>query len=232
MTVASESSFDFIALNLKKNAKVLEVGCGKGELALLLQQSGIDITAIDIEPAAIEIAIKNNVNAKVCDIFDVNDTFDVLLFTRSLHHIHHLEKVILHAKNILSPHGKIILEEFDYLNVNASTTKWYYNHLDGLNKVNLVHQSNQPGQDYLQRWKDEHDHTPPLNSGNEMIKQIEKKFKSPTIQKVPYLFRSIEQEIFFKPDSINEIRQLLKEEIELIKTKSILPVGLRLIAES
>jgi len=46
------------------------------------------------------------------------------------------------------------------------------------------------------------------------------------------LFRSIEQEIFFKPDSINEIRQLLKEEIELIKTKSILPVGLRLIAES
>jgi len=228
MTVASEFSFDFIAPFIDRKVKVLEIGCGKGELALRIQNSGTNITAIDIDPVAIEMAIQKKVNATVCDLFDVNETFDVLLFTRSLHHIHKLEKAIIHAKNIISPGGIIILEEFDYLNINVPTAKWYYNRLDELStdRSNQTHSQNE---DYLERWMEDHTHTPPLNSGNEMIKQIENNFRNLSIQKAPYLFRSIEEELSFSADSILKKKKLLKEETDLIKSELILPVGLRLV---
>lgn len=60
-------SYDFICSAIdKKNAKLLEIGCGPGNIAryLLSKRPDFDIFGIDVAPNMIELAKKNNPSAK------------------------------------------------------------------------------------------------------------------------------------------------------------------------
>src|SRR4051812_16470613 len=60
---------EWLALN-NCLGKVLDIGAGAGSHALLLQQSGFDVTAIDISPLAVKVMKERGVlNAFEQDIF-------------------------------------------------------------------------------------------------------------------------------------------------------------------
>ncbi len=70
-----------------KNRNALEVGCGSGLLSIIMAKSGALVSAVDINPAAVEAtnqnAAKNNVVVKafVSDMFEnVRGTFDLIVF--------------------------------------------------------------------------------------------------------------------------------------------------------
>jgi ubiquinone/menaquinone biosynthesis C-methylase UbiE len=78
-----------------KSGKVLELGCGAGDVALLFAERGYQVCGIDISPAAIEWArekaLKTNVKAEFVE-GDVRDlrkwedgTFDVVIDGHCLH---------------------------------------------------------------------------------------------------------------------------------------------------
>ncbi|KAI8364844.1 hypothetical protein EDC96DRAFT_510575 [Choanephora cucurbitarum] len=82
-------------------ARVLEIGCGPGDFALLLKdrlQDQVSITAIDPSDA-IEAALGksngNDVYFERNDIFGFksSEPFDLILFTKSLHHCNPVEQV-------------------------------------------------------------------------------------------------------------------------------------------
>ncbi|KAI8355666.1 S-adenosyl-L-methionine-dependent methyltransferase [Blakeslea trispora] len=118
--------------------RVLEVGCGPGDFALVLKdrlQHQVSITAIDPSDD-IEAALKKSNGNDVCfernDIFGFtsNEPFDLILFTKSLHHCNPVEKALKNAVSMLSPRGLLIAEE---LNVNRFTTqhvKWFFDRMD------------------------------------------------------------------------------------------------------
>jgi ubiquinone/menaquinone biosynthesis C-methylase UbiE len=73
---------------------MLELGCGTGTNAVMLAQSGFDVTAVDLSPLAIEQATakaaraKVNVRFKVANILqlpDLGPPFD-LVFDRGVYH--------------------------------------------------------------------------------------------------------------------------------------------------
>jgi len=61
--------------------KTVELAAGAGRISLYLQQQGVDVTATDISPKAIEVCQLRGINqTKVCSIFDLSiDEIDTLL---------------------------------------------------------------------------------------------------------------------------------------------------------
>lgn len=98
--------------------KILDVGAGVGSHALVLQQKGLETTAIDISETAVQIMRDRGVkNALVQDFFKLSQKYDTLLFmmngiglTGTLPgFIDFLEK----AKKLINPNGQLIFDSSD-----------------------------------------------------------------------------------------------------------------------
>ena len=78
---------------LNKNDKVLEFGCATGLVGLNLAPFVKEVIGIDTSKKMVEIfndkARQANLNAKAFqkDIFDINETFDIVVSSMTLHHI-------------------------------------------------------------------------------------------------------------------------------------------------
>lgn len=101
--------------DLKSEKKILDIGCGTGEFAGLLNRTGY--YGIDISIRYIEYAAKHNRgNFKVMDAKKLefpDNTFDYILIMAILHHLNDSEarRVLAEAARVLKPDGKILVIE-------------------------------------------------------------------------------------------------------------------------
>ncbi len=102
-------------------ARVLEVGCGRGEVALALAERGYEVTAID--PDAPEGPIFRRVTL---EDFSDEGGFDAVVAAVSLHHVHDLPEGLEKIASLLPPAGLLVLEEFAREHVTGATARWYY----------------------------------------------------------------------------------------------------------
>lgn len=95
-------------------AAVCEVGCGRGALAAALVDAGYDVTGLEPDEETAARARRRGVPVLVEDLraHDAPGRYDVVLFTRSLHHIEDLPGAIAHARTLLRDGGLLVLEEF------------------------------------------------------------------------------------------------------------------------
>lgn len=109
---------DFVLSQLARTpSRVLDIGCGHGQVALLLAASGHNVTAID--PVAPEGPIFERVTLEE---FVPSDPFDVIVASRSLHHISDLH---LAVDKIAELAPLLILEEFAWDRLDERTAAWY-----------------------------------------------------------------------------------------------------------
>lgn len=84
----SDDSFLLIeSFHVKKGEKVLEIGCGSGIVSLHCAKNGAKVTAVDINPKAVELTKKNAKNNNLAldcflsDVFEnVEGKFDTVVF--------------------------------------------------------------------------------------------------------------------------------------------------------
>jgi ubiquinone/menaquinone biosynthesis C-methylase UbiE len=103
---------EFVQLNGKS---LLEVGCGDGRLTALLVGKAEAITAIDPDENSIEAARKNinGVNFVIGSgekLEFANETFDIVLFSYSLHHQDCI-KALAEARRVVRHDGQILIIE-------------------------------------------------------------------------------------------------------------------------
>jgi SAM-dependent methyltransferase len=102
-------------------ARVLEVGCGEGEVALALAEHGYEVVAID--PKAPEGPIFRRATIEA---FEDPGPFDAVFASRSLHHVHDLSGVLDKLLRLIR--GPLILNEFAWDRREPMTPEWEEEH--------------------------------------------------------------------------------------------------------
>jgi SAM-dependent methyltransferase len=101
-------------------ARVLEVGCGHGDLARAIAGSGYEVIAIDPDAPEGELF-----QAVTLEAFTSTDPFDVVVASRALHHIPDLADSVAKIAGLLRPGGRFILDEHAYDRLDEPTARWY-----------------------------------------------------------------------------------------------------------
>ena len=103
---------------------MLEIGCGKGDLALAIAEEGYQVVAVDPDAPEGEIFRRTSIEA-----FAEPGPFDAVVASRSLHHVHDLGAMLDKVLRLLR--GPLILNEFAWDRREPMTPEWEEEH-DGL----------------------------------------------------------------------------------------------------
>lgn len=92
--------------NIKQSDRVLDIGCGNGELAFDISKKASQVVAVDIDPQKIAVATKkyvgSNITYRVCDATkDLGaEKFDVVILSNVLEHIEHRVNFLKGVKHL------------------------------------------------------------------------------------------------------------------------------------
>jgi SAM-dependent methyltransferase len=151
-------------------ARVLEVGCGSGELARALASAGYRVLAID--PEAPEGEIFRRVRLEE---LDEPGPFDAVVASWSLHHIHALGAGLDRLQVLLEPDGCLILDDFGWDLVDMPTAAW------------LAELEQTTPEELLVQWTDEH---AGLHGYEAMHRELDLRFEQVLLTREPYFHRS------------------------------------------
>ncbi|HSC92701.1 MAG TPA: class I SAM-dependent methyltransferase [Gaiellaceae bacterium] len=113
---------DFVLAELPPvTARVLEVGCGDGELARTLERAGYDVVAID--PAAPDGPIFRPIKLEEVDD---HERFDAVVAVRSLHHVTDVGSALGKIASLLVPRGRLVVDELAWDRLDARTAEWFH----------------------------------------------------------------------------------------------------------
>jgi SAM-dependent methyltransferase len=113
--------YAFVAEHLPSApARVLEVGCGRGELARALAEAGHDVVAIDPDAPAGDLF-----RATTLEQFADPDPFDAVVASLALHHVTDLPGALDKIASLLRPTGRLIVNEHAVDRLDEPTARWY-----------------------------------------------------------------------------------------------------------
>jgi SAM-dependent methyltransferase len=156
-------------------ARVLDVGCGAGNLARALDAAGYRVLAID--PEAPEGSIFRRTTLEE---LDEAGPFEAAVATYSLHHIESLDWALTRIASLLKPYGNLVIEEFGWDCLDQATAEWY-GHQQGKPSVESV----------LAEWRAEHEG---LHGYAEMRRALDERFAERSFEWRPYLYRCLERD--------------------------------------
>lgn len=98
--------------------RVLDIGAGAGCHALVLQERGLDVTAIDISPLSVETMKARGVSHAIeQDFWTMQGRFDTLLMLMNgigiVGTVSRLPHFFAHIKTLLAPDGSLIFDSTD-----------------------------------------------------------------------------------------------------------------------
>lgn len=106
-----------ISMNSSYSGKILDVGCGGGDLLRMIAQKSekdTEFFGLDISPKLCEIAKKNNPNAQIV-VGDAeqlpysDNTFDFVFMTETLEHLLDYKKAMIEVSRVLKPNGVFVV---------------------------------------------------------------------------------------------------------------------------
>ncbi|MEI6423715.1 MAG: methyltransferase domain-containing protein [Lentisphaerota bacterium] len=130
-----------------KNAEIIDVGCGNGQLLLELRKLGFsNITAFDPSQKCIRTIQQLGINGVVGSIFDITSSmqYDTIILSGVLEHICNVTKLMKTLKSLSKPGGLLLVcvpdasryrdydtVPYDYFNIE------HINHFDETSLINL-----------------------------------------------------------------------------------------------
>lgn len=113
--------------------KILDVGAGAGCHTLALQERGMDVSAIDISPGAVEIMKEQGIKqVRNLGFFDITDeTYDTLLLMMNgvglVANLAGFKQFLAHADSLLAPEGQILFDtsDIEYLYMEEDGSRYY-----------------------------------------------------------------------------------------------------------
>ncbi len=96
-------------LDPRPGERLLEVGCGRGHLTGRLHDEGVDVTGIDANPQAAELAESDRVVTMRAENLAFPDgSFDAVVSVHAIEHIPDLEGAFAEMARVLRPGGRAL----------------------------------------------------------------------------------------------------------------------------
>lgn len=229
-------TYDFIRRFLPAGCKrLIEIGCGTGELAAHLARDGFEVIAIDRDRERVAAARRLGVDARVAAWPDFHDgRFDAVLFTRSLHHIHPLREAVQGSVECLSEGGRVIVEDFAYECADEKTLRWFTSATRLLGAAGLLVERDELLDATLRQgasleiWRAHHDHD--LSPAAEIEAELRAAAGEVAKESVAYYFRYLAGAMAGLETRAAVAEALADQEAELISSSAIIPLGRRWVA--
>jgi SAM-dependent methyltransferase len=214
--------------------RVLEVGCGRGELAAMLAAGGHEVTALDVDPEAVAAARAAGVPAIEGDFLDGRmGPHDAVLFTRSLHHVADLDRAAALAADACVPGGVVVLDEFARERADVATAAWFYEVRDLLVAAGALRAPEAPGEaDPVERWEVEYGsrRAHRMHTGEAMVAALRAHFDVELVEYCPYLYRQLAQWLEPTLHRGRVIDRLLEVERDRLRRGELVALGMRAVA--
>lgn len=232
----AEIAANLILQNLKtQKGKVLDVGCGDGDLLTILAAAGCVCTGLEKSEDAATKA--KGLDIRIATWPDFDETgFDAIIFVRTLHHIMPLGPAVKKAKSLLAPGGFVFVDDFAFAEANAATSAWMYEMVQLLVAQNLIDPSLEEfvaevydSKGDLTPWKNEDFES--LNSAGDMEKALKESFPSVEMKRVPYIYRYVTRTLVEGPDKEKLARNILEMETKAGEKYPGILIGRQFLAQ-
>ena len=113
--------------------KILDLGCGHGELSLRICELGCEITGVDLSPEMVEAAKENGINAILADArkLSFDNEFDGIITNAAIHWMSDINNVLESCYNALKVGGRFVGEfggEGNVGKIISATSKYFESH--------------------------------------------------------------------------------------------------------
>lgn len=211
-TVDIRTLTDFVLADLPRSpARVLEVGCGAGDLARTMDRAGYEVVAID--PAAPDGEIFRRIKL---DELDPGEQFDAVVAAFSLHHVTDLTVGLDRIRDVLRPGGLVLVEELGFDRLDEQTAEWFHGQRRALVAAGRLPSGPKTVAECRREWDDEH---VGLHSADAMRSELAARFRPRSFSWQPALYRYL--------------NGVAAEALErtLIDADAIRPLGFRYVGE-
>lgn len=103
--------FSTFYIQAKLAGKLLEIGCGSGQMLKVMQNRGWDVTGVDFDPKSVLAASKLGLNVLQGDISQQDfpaESFDVIVMSHVIEHLPDPIATLRVCHSLLRPNGKLI----------------------------------------------------------------------------------------------------------------------------
>ena len=127
-------------LEIKKNSRILDAGCGTGNLLILLSKldKNLNLKGIDISKEMLKTAgkkLKNKAKLKLMSAEELSykGKFDFIFSTEAFHHYYNQEKAMQNFSRALKKHGKLVIVDVYF----GKILNFIFERIEpGVNKIN------------------------------------------------------------------------------------------------
>jgi SAM-dependent methyltransferase len=237
VSVPTSHSLAFVREFLPANpASLLEVGAGTGELSAALAALRYSVIPIDSAPDAVSTMQSRGLNAVLASWPDyVGLPVAAVIFSRSLHHLP-LDAAVSHARSLVAPAGRLIVEDFAFAEMPGSAVAWLRSLL-----VRLVGEGvwQAPSSGFLAQVLAGADpfHLATVDhheiASAEMMRRV-LAAHGRLIHEAPsaYFYRYLSPGLAATPAGVAVLRRTLREETGAIATGALWPLGRRWVVQA
>ena len=236
--IPTDETVTFITSRVRPAVRILEVGAGRGEVAQRIRAAGHSVVAIDSDADAVEAARRDEIEVVHADFLAFcADPFDVIVFTRSLHHLSPLPAVIEQARALVRSDGTILIEDFAFDEMNQVTADWLHNELRTLRNDGVLNTHDKGfGAEFLAAggdlatWKNHHAGKHRIHTAAEITAGVERVFHITVRSEAPYLYRYIASMLPDDRSGFRILQAVLSREKSMVERGTIQAIGRRLVA--